>query len=127
MLQLSWSFATASFFASRYLNRPMLPTMSKIKLYMYSLARYGQSPFIYPVYGLGTLPEGFSRLCAVHGGTFMLNKPIEGFVYDNDGKVCGVRSTDGEVNCSLRHVFGFLDQKLPLLPYVLCFPKGGKM
>lgn len=31
-------------------------------------------PFIYPIYGLGGLPEGFSRLCAIHGGTFILNK-----------------------------------------------------
>ena len=33
-------------------------------------------PFIYPIYGLGGLPEGFSRLCAIHGGTFILNKQV---------------------------------------------------
>lgn len=61
-----------------YLAKPAYPTMQAVKLYGESLARYGKSPFIYPVYGLGGLPEGFSRLCAIHGGTFMLNKPVSG-------------------------------------------------
>lgn len=59
---------------------------------MESISRYGNSPFIYPIYGLGGLPEGFSRLSAIHGGTYMLNKPIDGFEYDESGRVCGVRS-----------------------------------
>merc|ERR1712194_490451 len=37
---------------------------------------------------------GFSRLSAIHGGTYMLNKPVDGFEYDAQGKVCGVRSGD---------------------------------
>lgn len=41
----------------------------KIKVYMDSLARFGKSPFIYPMYGLGELPQAFARLSAVHGGT----------------------------------------------------------
>jgi Rab GDP dissociation inhibitor len=56
--------------------------------------RYGGSPFIYPIYGLGGLPEGFSRLAAIHRGTYMLNKPVDGFEFGPDGKVCGVRSGD---------------------------------
>jgi len=51
---------------------------------------YGDTPFIYPVYGLAGIPEGFSRKCALFGGTFMLNQPVEKFEFDNDGKVCGV-------------------------------------
>lgn len=49
------------------------------------------------LYGLSTLPESFSRLCAIHGGTFMLNKSVDSFVYDDNGKVCGVKSVEGEV------------------------------
>ncbi|EPR61582.1 putative rab GDI alpha [Toxoplasma gondii TgCatPRC2] len=89
--------AVALYTSDDYLHQPMGQTMEKIKLYMYSISRYGKSPFIYPLYGLGGLPEGFSRLCAINGGTYMLNKPIDGFVYGEDGKVCGVKSTDGEV------------------------------
>ncbi len=44
-----------------YLDRPALETVEAIKLYAGSLERYGKSPFIYPVYGLGGLPESFSR------------------------------------------------------------------
>jgi len=46
-------------------------------------------------YGLGDLPQAFARLSAVYGGTYMLNKPILGFTYDESGKVTGVKSDDG--------------------------------
>lgn len=36
-----------------------------------------KSPYIYPLYGLGGLPEGFSRMCAINNGVFMLNKVRE--------------------------------------------------
>lgn len=76
----------------RYLQMACGATIEKMKLYMESISRYGNSPFIYPIYGLGGLPEGFSRLSAIHGGTYMLNKPVDGFEYDESGRVCGVRS-----------------------------------
>ena len=57
-----------------------------------SLARYGKSPYLYPLYGLGELPQGFARLSAIYGGTYMLDKPVEEIVYDENGQVCGVKS-----------------------------------
>lgn len=45
-----------------YLERPAIETYDRIMLYMTSMARYGKSPYIYPLYGLGELPQGFSRL-----------------------------------------------------------------
>lgn len=75
-----------------HLDQPALSTVEELKIYMYSLTRYGTSPYIYPVYGLGGLPEGFSRLCAIHGGTFMLNRDIDEVVMDDDGKACGVKA-----------------------------------
>jgi len=75
----------------RYAAQACGGTMDRIKLYMFSIARYGNSPFIYPVYGLGGLPEGFSRLSALHGGTYMLNRGVDGFVFE-DGKVAGITS-----------------------------------
>jgi Rab GDP dissociation inhibitor len=50
--------------------------IKKIQLYGDSMGRYGNSPFIYPIYGLGGIAEGLCRKCAVHGGTFMLNTDI---------------------------------------------------
>lgn len=57
---------------------------------MDSAGRFGDSPFIYPVYGLSGIPESFSRKSAVYGGTYMLNvdlKSIEkkGDVYEIKG------------------------------------------
>lgn len=90
--------AIALHFNDAYLGQPCGPTINKIKLYMRSILRYDppRSPFIYPVYGLAGLPEGFSRLSAIHGGTYMLNKPVDQFVYGPDGKITGV-SSGGEV------------------------------
>lgn len=82
-----------------YLNEPAAATVEAIQLYAYSLERYGKSPYIYPLYGLGGLPEGFSRLCAIHGGTFMLNKGIDEILFDENGKAWGVKG-DNEVRYS---------------------------
>eukprot|EP01006_Ploeotia_vitrea_P018526 TRINITY_DN50041_c0_g2_i1.p1 TRINITY_DN50041_c0_g2~~TRINITY_DN50041_c0_g2_i1.p1 ORF type:complete len:471 (+),score=18.06 TRINITY_DN50041_c0_g2_i1:48-1460(+) len=73
-----------------YLNRPAEATVDAIKLYAYSIQRYGKSPYIYPLYGLGGLPEGFSRLCAIHGGTFMLSRSVDE-VLMKDGKAWGIK------------------------------------
>lgn len=75
-----------------HLDQPALKTVLELQTYCYSLARYGTSPYIYPVYGLGGLPEGFSRLCAIHGGTFMLNRDIDEIVFDETGKASGVKA-----------------------------------
>ena len=56
------------------------------------MARYGKSPYLYPLYGLGELPQGFARLSAIYGGTYMLDKPIEGYTYDENGAINGVTS-----------------------------------
>eukprot|EP01054_Gregarina_sp_Poly1_P002515 Gregarina_sp_Poly_1__2514@NODE_1680_length_3547_cov_454_777874_g825_i1_p1_GENE_NODE_1680_length_3547_cov_454_777874_g825_i1NODE_1680_length_3547_cov_454_777874_g825_i1_p1_ORF_typecomplete_len486_score60_61GDI/PF00996_18/3_8e118Amino_oxidase/PF01593_24/8_6e06_NODE_1680_length_3547_cov_454_777874_g825_i120883428 len=89
--------AIALYTTDEYMHQPMGVTMDRLRLYMNSLVRYGTSPFIYPMYGLGTLPEGFSRLSAVYGGTYMLSTPIEKFLYGKDGKVIGVQTERGEV------------------------------
>lgn len=67
--------------------------MEKIKLYSDSLARYGKSPYLYPLYGLGELPQGFARLSAIYGGTYMLDKQVDNIVYEN-GKAVGVKCGD---------------------------------
>lgn len=84
--------AVALFTNDDFLNRPAIETIEKIKLYMDSIGRYGDSPFIYPIYGLGGIPEGFSRMCAIFGGTFMLNKDIDKIEFGEDGKVTAVVS-----------------------------------
>jgi len=77
----------------KYLERPAKDTIDKMNLYLDSIGRYGDSPFLYPVYGLGGLPEAFSRLCAIHGGTYMLNTKVDEILLES-GKVKGIRSGD---------------------------------
>ncbi|XP_071530697.1 rab GDP dissociation inhibitor alpha [Panulirus ornatus] len=90
--------ALALYRDDEYLNWPAGETLKRIKLYSDSLARYGKSPYLYPLYGLGELPQGFARLSAIYGGTYMLDKPIDEIVME-DGKVVGVRSGNETAKC----------------------------
>lgn len=86
----------------KYLSDPnlTLDCIQRIQMYAWSLARFDKSPYIYPLWGLGGLPEGFSRLCAVHGGVYMLRREIEKINYGNDGKVTGVTvKEEGSATC----------------------------
>jgi len=91
--------AMALYLHDRYLDMPAREMIDKVKLYAYSVSRYGNSPYIYPMWGLGGLPEGFSRLAAINGGTYMLNKPIDEILYDSNGQVTGVKSEGKEARC----------------------------
>jgi len=82
-----------------WLDEPAWKTIQKTKLYMDSLRHYGKSPYLYPIYGLGDLPQGFARLSAIYGGTYMLNKPVEGFKFDDSGRVTGVISEGQIAHC----------------------------
>lgn len=67
-------------------------TIERIRLYGNSVARYGKSPYIYPLYGLGELPQGFARLSAIYGGTYMLNTNLDEVTYDGN-KAVGIKAT----------------------------------
>ncbi|KAI2624368.1 rab GDP-dissociation inhibitor [Hypoxylon sp. NC1633] len=67
-------------------------TIERIKMYGNSVARYGKSPYIYPLYGLGELPQGFARLSAIYGGTYMLNTQVDEILYES-GKAAGIKAT----------------------------------
>jgi len=76
----------------KHMDQPALATVKELQTYCYSLARYGTSPYIYPLYGLGGLPEGFSRICAIHGGTFMLNQDVDEILFNEKGEAYGVKA-----------------------------------
>ena len=69
-----------------------METITRVRLYVSSMARYGKSPYIYPLYGLGELPQGFARLSAIYGGTYMLNTQIDEIIYDGS-KAAGIKAT----------------------------------
>lgn len=92
--------ALALFCNDDYLNEPCAQLIRRVKLYCESLARYGKSPYLYPLYGLGELPQAFARLSAIYGGTYMLDKPVDEILKDESGKVTGVRCGDEKAYCS---------------------------
>lgn len=84
--------------SDEYINAPgqAKETIERIRLYANSMARYGKSPYIYPLYGLGELPQGFARLSAIYGGTYMLNTSVDEILKDASGKVTGIKATMAE-------------------------------
>ena len=77
-----------------------IETFNRIKLYQESFQRYGKTPYLYPLYGLGELPQGFARLSAIYGGTYMLDKPIDEIVMDGEC-VSGVTSQGETARCKM--------------------------
>lgn len=73
--------AVALYTDEKFVDLPAIEVIRKIQLYADSMGRYGNSPFIHPIYGLGGIPEGFSRISAVNGGTFMLNTDINEILF----------------------------------------------
>ena len=87
--------ALALYTDERYMDFPAIHMVKAVKLYEESLARFNTgSPYIYPLYGLGELPQGFARLSAVYGGTYMLNKPDAEVEWNEEtGEAIGVSAT----------------------------------
>lgn len=94
--------ALALYLNDDYINEPAANLIRRIKLYSDSLARYGKSPYLYPLYGLGELPQGFARLSAIYGGTYMLNTPVDEIVFEGS-TVVGIKS--GGVVAKCKQVF----------------------
>lgn len=90
--------AMALYLNDDYLQLPAIETIKRIKLYAESLMRYSVSPYLYPLYGLGELPQGFARLSAIYGGVYMLDKPVDELVME-EGKVVGVKSGEETAKC----------------------------
>lgn len=96
-----------------YKTRPAIELVKKMQLYLDSKTRFGNSPspYVYPLYGLGELPQSFARLAAVHGGTYMLNRgaddgPVFGegnfeLVKGDDGAAVGVKVMDTIANAKV--------------------------
>ncbi|CAL1539066.1 unnamed protein product [Lymnaea stagnalis] len=92
--------ALALFRNDKYMIENCAQLVKKCRLYSDSLARYGKSPYLYPLYGLGELPQGFARLSAIYGGTYMLDKPVEKIIME-DGHVVGVSDGKDIAKCSM--------------------------
>lgn len=52
------------------------------------LGRYGNTPFLFPLYGLGEIPQCFCRMCAVFGGIYCLRHSVCCLLLDSDTNSC---------------------------------------
>lgn len=64
--------------------------MIETKKFLTSLGRYGNTPFLFPMYGCGEIPQCFCRLCAVFGGIYCLKRPIDELKF-TDGKIESIK------------------------------------
>ncbi|NXP14786.1 RAE2 geranylgeranyltransferase, partial [Thinocorus orbignyianus] len=58
------------------------------KKFLQCLGRYGNTPFLFPLYGQGEIPQCFCRLCAVFGGIYCLRHPVQCLVVDKESGRC---------------------------------------
>lgn len=52
--------AIALYTDNSFIDKNCIEVILKIQLYIDSAGRFGDSPFIYPIYGLSGIPESFS-------------------------------------------------------------------
>lgn len=77
--------AIALYTDNSFLKMNCIDVIEKIQLYIDSAGRFGDSPFIYPIYGLSGIPEAFSRKSAVYGGIYMLNVTLKSLTKIDSG------------------------------------------
>lgn len=66
---------------------PFSVGLKSLKKFVESLGRYGNSPFLFPMYGCGEIPQCFCRLCAVFGGIYCLQRGLKSVQEKRDGKI----------------------------------------
>jgi Rab proteins geranylgeranyltransferase component A len=50
--------------------------LQSIKTYLTSIGRYGNTSYLFPMFGCGEIPQCFCRLCAVFGGIYWLGQSV---------------------------------------------------
>lgn len=71
--------------------KPQTPTLLALRetqTFLKSLGRFGKSPFIWPLFGVGELPQAFCRMSAVFGGLYCLRTDIKSIVTNVDSNEC---------------------------------------
>jgi Rab proteins geranylgeranyltransferase component A len=72
--------------------------LERLKIYLTSIGRYGNTPFLFPMFGCGEIPQCFCRLCAVFGGVYWLGQPInEISVTENENPEVKIKFGDEEI------------------------------
>lgn len=54
--------------------------------FLCSIGRYGNTPFLFPMYGCGEVAQCFCRLCAVFGGIYCLRRPYSKITFNGSNE-----------------------------------------
>lgn len=73
-------------------DTPCMEGVARTQRFLSSLGRYGNTPFLWPMYGSGELPQCFCRLCAVFGGLYHLKRAAQHLLLAPDGSCKGISS-----------------------------------
>ncbi|NXH10912.1 RAE2 geranylgeranyltransferase, partial [Bucco capensis] len=65
-----------------------LDGLQATKKFLQCLGRYGNTPFLFPLYGQGEIPQCFCRMCAVFGGIYCLRHSVQCLVVDKESGRC---------------------------------------
>ena len=83
--------------------KPETPTLQGLKAtqnFLQSLGRYGNTPFIWPLYGAGEMPQAFCRMCAVFGGLYCLRRYPSAITISEENNECnGVIANNQLLKC----------------------------
>jgi hypothetical protein len=81
-------------------DTPALQATERINCYTQSLGRYSESAFLCNYYGTAEIPQAFSRMCAVYGGTYVLRRGPARFLFagaDGKGPAAGIICSRGQI------------------------------
>lgn len=84
-------------------DTPFEEGMERTKKFLQSLGRYGNTPFIFPMYGCGEIPQCFCRLCAVFGGIYCLKRQISAINVNEDAQTVTIE-VDGQHQVQAKHI-----------------------
>uniref|UniRef100_A0A096LZH8 Rab proteins geranylgeranyltransferase component A n=1 Tax=Poecilia formosa TaxID=48698 RepID=A0A096LZH8_POEFO len=83
-------------------DTPTEEGLASTRHFLRSLGRYGNTPFLFPVYGLGEIPQCFCRMSAVFGGIYCLRHSVHCLIVDRDANRCKavIDSRGQRISCS---------------------------
>nr|XP_033466086.1 rab proteins geranylgeranyltransferase component A 1 [Epinephelus lanceolatus] len=83
-------------------DTPTEEGLASTRHFLRCLGRYGNTPFLFPVYGLGEIPQCFCRMCAVFGGIYCLRHSVTALLVHKDTNRCKavIDSRGQRISCS---------------------------
>ncbi|XP_035989104.1 rab proteins geranylgeranyltransferase component A 1 isoform X2 [Fundulus heteroclitus] len=83
-------------------DTPTEEGLASTRHFLRCLGRYGNTPFLFPVYGLGEIPQCFCRMSAVFGGIYCLRHSVHCLIVDKDTNRCKavIDSRGQRISCS---------------------------